>query len=129
MNRSLWVAQVILMLLFISTGVMKLMMPAAGLRQMTGLPGVWMHFVSLCEILGGLGLVLPGTLRKWRGLTPIAAACLEVVMVGAVTVTIQHRQPAMTLILPVVTGILLAWILLARRSWAVPAAERPASAT
>ena len=37
------------------------------------LPDLFIKFIGLCEILGALGLVLPGLLKIRRQLTPLAA--------------------------------------------------------
>jgi hypothetical protein len=39
--------------------------------------------IGICEVLGALGLVLPGPTRIHPGLAPLAAAGLVVIMVGA----------------------------------------------
>jgi hypothetical protein len=57
------------------------------------------------EILGGLGLVLPGMPRIRTGLTPLAAAGLSIIMTGAAVVTIQTMGSAPAA-LPFVTGVL-----------------------
>ena len=61
------------------------------------------------EILGGLGLVLPGMLRIRTALTPLAAAGLFIIMVGAVVITIQTMGSALAA-LPFVTGALALFV-------------------
>ncbi len=53
-----------------------------------------------------LGLVLPWALKIKPSLTPLAAMCLVVIMVGAVMVTVKTQGVAPA-VLPFVTGILL----------------------
>lgn len=117
MNRVLWAVQVLLALLFLFAGVMKLAMPAAVLAQF-GASAALLRFVAVCEILGALALVLPGWLKVRRGLTPLAAAGLIVIMIGAVVISLRSGGAKMAL-LPAVTGALLAWVLAARLGWAV----------
>ncbi len=109
MNRFLWVIQVVLALLFLFAGGAKLVVPAAALTAQTPLPALFLRFVSVMEILGGLGLVLPGLLHIQVKLTPLAAACLVIIMIGAVVVTIPTMGVAMA-ILPFVTGVLAAFV-------------------
>src|SRR6185437_6920911 len=70
-NRLLWVAQIVVALLFVFAGSMKFIMPAAKLQQgPVVLPIAFIHFIGICECLGALGLVLPGVLRFQTWLTP-----------------------------------------------------------
>jgi len=69
--------------------------------------GGFIHFIGVCEVLGGLGLVLPGLLRIRPGLTPLAAAGLVVIMIGATVVSIPMGAVAA---LPLVVGILAAFV-------------------
>jgi uncharacterized membrane protein YphA (DoxX/SURF4 family) len=87
MNRILWVLQVGLGVFFVAFGVVHLVVPE-------GLPGPaeWVYELSTpvhvvagtAEILGGLGLILPSVTRILPWLTPLAAAGLVIVMLGAV---------------------------------------------
>jgi len=82
----LWTIQVLLAALFLLAGGMKLVSPTAALTQQVTLPGPFLRFIGVAEVLGALGLVLPGLLRLRTGLTPIAAAGLVIIMAGAVRV-------------------------------------------
>ena len=117
MNYTLWTVQWILALLFLFTGSMKLVLPMAELTKMSPLPGWFIRFVGVCEVTGAFGLFLPGLLRIRQELTSMAAACLTVIMIGAIAVTIPTMggAPAM---LPFVTGLLTVFV--ARGRWAAP---------
>ena len=109
MTHALWVAQTLLALLFLFAGVMKLVLP---LDQMTGpveLPGFFLRFIGVAETLGALGLILPGLLGIRPGLTPLAAAGLVVIMIGATVVTVAGGDVAMAGI-PAVIGLLAAFV-------------------
>jgi len=122
-NRLLWVIQVVLALLFLFAGGAKLMMSAVDLTAQVPLPAAFLRFVSVMEILGGLGLLLPGLLHIQVKLTPLAAAGLVIIMIGAVVVTIQTMGVAMAA-LPFVTGVLAAFVAYGR--WRVaPLAANP----
>ena len=84
-------------------------MSAADLTAQTPLPAAFLRFIGVMEILGGLGLVLPGLLHIQVKLTPLAAAALVVIMIGAVVVTIQTMGIAMAA-LPFVTGVLASFV-------------------
>lgn len=98
MNIALWIVQGILALLFLFAGGMKLVMPIEALTQQTPMPGLFLRFIGLAEVLGGLGLVLPGLLRIRPGLTPLAAAGLSIIMIGAVGLTLSSGDPKTALI-------------------------------
>jgi hypothetical protein len=61
----------------------------------------------VCELLGALGLILPGLLRIRPGLTTLAAAGLVIIMVGATVLTFVADGVAPALF-PLVVGLLSA---------------------
>ena len=109
MNRVLWVVQILLALLFLFAGGTKLFMSAAELTGQSPMPVWFLRFIGVMEVLGGLGLVLPGMLRIHTALTSLAAAGLSIIMIGAVVVTIQTMGAA-TAALPFVTGALTIFV-------------------
>jgi hypothetical protein len=113
----LWIVQVVLALLFLFAGGMKLVMPVAELTKQSPLPAGFLRFIGVCEVLGALGLILPGALGIRRGLTALAAAGLVIIMIGAVVVTLAAGQGAAAVI-PLVVGLLAAVVAIGRRRWA-----------
>jgi len=91
MNILLWIIQALLSLLFIFAGVMKFLMPVAEMQKGAPvvLPGWFFHFIGVCEILGGVGLILPALLRIKPGLTPLAATGLGIITLGAAVITVK----------------------------------------
>src|SRR3954464_6696272 len=87
MNRTLWIVQALLAALFVFAGGMKLVLPIEEMTKDMALPGMFLRFIGVAEVLGGLGLVLPGLtgIRPW--LTPLAAAGLAIIMIGAVVIS------------------------------------------
>jgi len=78
MNIVLWIIQALLALLFLFTGGMKLVLSIEQIQAMGSpnqivLPALLVRFIGLCEVLGALGLILPGLFRIRPGLTPLAA--------------------------------------------------------
>ena len=111
LNKALWTIQVLLALLFLFAGGAKFVMPADQMTQ--GMPA-WMsisflYFIGACEVLGAFGLILPGLLHIKPGLTPLAAAGLTVIVIGATVVTVMGGMIA-TAALPLVTAILAAFV-------------------
>ena len=107
LHYGLWIIQVILALIFLFAGSMKLIVPIEQMKGPVQLPGLFLRFIGVCEVLGGIGLVLPGLLRIRPGLTPLAAAGLVIIMIGATATTIMGGQAAIA-ILPFAVGVLLA---------------------
>jgi hypothetical protein len=73
------------------------------------LPGAFLRFIGVAEILGAIGLILPGLLRIKPWLTPLAAAGLAVIMVGATVLTLMTGAVAMVP-MPLVVGILAVFV-------------------
>lgn len=110
MTYALWIIQTLLGLLFVVSGAMKFAMSVAEMtKNMPSMPGWFLHFIGVMEILGGLGLILPSLLRIRPGLTPLAAAGLVIIMIGAtvITLTTMGVGPAM---LPLIVGILCVFV-------------------
>ena len=106
-NLVLWILQGLLALLFLFAGGAKLMMPIAEMTRQTSLPGPFLRFIGVAEILGAMGLILPALLGIRPLLTPLAAAGLVIIMIGATVLSLPMGPMAF---LPLVTGILVAFV-------------------
>jgi uncharacterized membrane protein len=111
---ALWIVQGVLAALFLFAGIAKLAMPMAEMARMSPLPAAFLKFIAVCEVLGALGLVLPGLFRIRVGLTPLAAAGLTVIMLGAVVVTVMTQGVAAAAF-PLVVGVLATLVAGTRR--------------
>jgi len=80
------------------------------------LPALFIKFIGVVEVLGGLGLVLPGLLRIKKGLTPLAAIGLTIVMIGAVIITIAGDGIKLA-ITPIIVLLLCVFVAYGRRDW------------
>src|SRR5262245_21107424 len=110
MNIALWIIQGLLALTFLLAGGSKLVMPIEAMQQgPVVLPGLLMRFIGVVDVLGALGLILPSLLRIRPGLTPLAAAGLLIIMIGAVGITIAGGDAAHAPI-PAVIGLLAAFV-------------------
>ena len=121
MNALLWVLQGLVALVFLFSGGTKLVISTEAMQKMSPpnsimLPGVFLKFIGVMEILGGLGLILPGLTNIRRGLTPLAAMGLLIIMIGAVVISIMGPGVG-TAIIPLIVGILCAVIAYGRRDW------------
>ncbi len=118
----LWIIQGLLALVFLFSGASKLVMSIEEMTKDVALPGAFLRFLGVAEVAGGLGLVLPGLLGIRPGLTPLAAACLVIIMIGATVITATTMGVGLALI-PLMVGLLAAFVAYGR--WRlVPLAER-----
>jgi len=95
--------------LWIATGILAAMMAVAGLTKATqprekliaSGPGMAyvedfddqsVRLLGIVEIVGAVGLILPGVLNIAPILVPIAATCLAILMVGAVVVHMRRGE-------------------------------------
>ncbi|MFC0264194.1 DoxX family protein [Fontibacter flavus] len=87
LHISLWVAQVVLALMFLMAGAMKSTQPveelAKSMSWVNDFSAGMVKFIGVSELLGGIGLLLPAILRIKPILTPLAAMGLFTVMVFA----------------------------------------------
>ena len=133
MTYALWVVQVLLGLFFaLGSGAPKLLLPAEALPMPIPLPQPFLWFIGVAEVLGGLGLILPGLLHVRPGLTPLAAAGLVLVTIGATVYQLAASQPESAVFAGVI-GLLAAfvaygrWRLAPHRGPSRPSALQPAS--
>ncbi len=113
MNTALWIVQGLLAALFLLAGGFKLFTPLASLSKKM----LWVQMypawapkaLGLAEILGALGRVLPGYLGIEPVLTPLAAGCLAVLMVGATRTHLKLKEPALPAIIPALLCAFVAW--------------------
>ena len=86
MHITLWILQIILGLYFMTLGIMHFIIPP-NLPQIMSwfydLPPTLHYFSGSVEILGSLGLILPGLTKVQTRLTPLAGTGLALLMVGA----------------------------------------------
>jgi hypothetical protein len=98
MTYALWVVQALLALVFLFAGGMKLVLPLDALKGPVEVPGWFLRFIGAAEVLGALGLLLPGIFKTRPGLTPLAAAGLLIVMIGATVLTFRSGMVGPALI-------------------------------
>ena len=109
MNVTLWIIQGLLAALFLLAGGAKLVMSADQMAGPVALPVWFLRFIGVAEVLGALGLVLPGLLRIRPGLTPLAAVGLVIIMIGATVVMWAGGMVAVAL-MNVVVALLAAFV-------------------
>jgi uncharacterized membrane protein YphA (DoxX/SURF4 family) len=117
MNVALWILQAVLALLFIGAGAVKMIKPKDQLLERMSwaedFSPPMVKFIGATEVLGGLGLILPALTGIAPILTPIAAAGLVLVMIGAAIVHLRRKEYS-GLTAPVVLGLLALFVAVER---------------
>ena len=117
MNTALWIVQGLLAFAFVAAGGMKLAKsredllsdPKMGWAE--DFPAGAIKLIGVAELAGGLGLVLPQATGIVPVLTPVAAAAMVLVMLGAVGTHVKRGEmgalgpPAVLMLL----SALVAW--------------------
>ena len=111
----MWIVQGVLAAMFLLAGGSKLVMTA---EQMASpgpvqFPVLFIRFIGVCEVLGAIGMILPGATGVRPGLTPLAAAGLVVIMIGATVVNIMNGMAPFA-IPTAVLGLLAATVVVFR---------------
>lgn len=87
MNTFLWILQGLLAAVFMMTGLMKLVMKKEAAADRMGYVEDFtqsqLHGIGVLELMGAAGLILPPLTGILPILTPLAALCLALIMVGA----------------------------------------------
>jgi hypothetical protein len=109
LGATLWTVQGLLAAVFLFAGSVKFVMPIEMMTEQFPLPAWFLYFTGAAEVLGALGLVLPGVTGIRTALAPLAAAGLAIVMIGATTLSLATPAPEMA-VMPLVVGILAALV-------------------
>ena len=114
MNVTLWIVQGLVALAFLFAGGTKFTMSPEEMSAGTPFPGAFFYFIGACEVLGALGLIVPGLLKVKRGLTPLAAAGLTIIMIGATALTAMgmggEGVPPIAALIPLALGLLTTFV-------------------
>jgi hypothetical protein len=114
MTYVLWIVQGLLALLFLFTGGIKLVLPIEVMTEQmpVPLPGPFLRFIGVAEVLGAVGLILPWLLGIRLGLTRLAAAGLVIIMTGATVLTLAGVVPGGVVgaLIPLMVGLLSAFV-------------------
>jgi len=127
MTYVLWIVQGLLALIFLFVGGIKLVLPLEVMTEQTPLPGLLLRFIGVAEVLGAIGLILPGVLGIRPDLTPLAASGLVIIMIGATVLTLAGVVPggAAPALIPLVVGLLSAFVAYGRWRLAPQSERRP----
>ncbi|ACQ78679.1 DoxX family protein [Beutenbergia cavernae DSM 12333] len=96
MNLALWITAGLLALAFLGSGAVKLVKSrddvVAAYAWAEDFSKGQIRLIGAAEVLGAVGLVLPPALGTMTVLTPVAAAGLALLMVGAVIVHLRRGE-------------------------------------
>lgn len=115
-----WIAQGLLAFAFLGAGAMKLFTPYA---QMVDDPNMaWtmdfselqIKLISIAEILGAFGLIIPMFVAKIRPIVPVASSALAVVMIGAIFTHLGRGEPV---IVNIILLLLASYVTFSRRGY------------
>ncbi len=110
LSVALWIVQGFLAaFFFLASGGPKLVLPTEMLAMPIPLPHPFVLFIGVAEMLGALGLILPGLLHTRPGLTPLAALGLVLVTLSATVYQLMAGQPG-SAAFATVMGLLAAFV-------------------
>jgi DoxX-like family len=99
LHVALWLAQILLALLYVGTGVFKLATPIATLAALWPWAGAHpnlLRWTGIIDLAGGIGVVLPALVRIRPGLTVLAALGLAALQAGAIVFHVARGEVANT---------------------------------
>jgi hypothetical protein len=82
-------------------------MPVEMMTKEIHLPGLFLRSIGILEVLGALGIILPGLLKFMPELTSLSAGGLVVIMIGAASLTLTTATP-IGAVFPIIVGVLAA---------------------
>jgi uncharacterized membrane protein YphA (DoxX/SURF4 family) len=102
MNVFLWIVASLLAALFLAAGLMKLTQSKeklganASMKWTDDFSAGVIKLIGTTEVLGALGLILPGAFGIAPVLVPLAASGLAIIMIGAIITHTRRKeyQPA-----------------------------------
>jgi uncharacterized membrane protein YphA (DoxX/SURF4 family) len=96
MSITLWVVQVLLAVAFLGAGATKLSQPkeklAKNMAWVEDFSQGTVRLIGTLEVLGAIGLVLPALTGVLPWLTPLAAAGLVLLMIGAALAHLRRTE-------------------------------------
>jgi uncharacterized membrane protein len=98
MNTILWIAQAILSLAFLYSGINKTVLSeqqliTKGQTGVVNLSNASIKLIGISEILGAIGIIIPWYTKIWPVLTPITAICFAIIMVLAARIHYRLKEP------------------------------------
>lgn len=97
MSTLLWIAGGVLAAMMLIAGLTKALQTKeklyqSGLTYVEDLPAQFVRALGVAEVLGAIGLVIPGLVGVAPALVPVTALCVGVTMAGAVVVHARRSE-------------------------------------
>lgn len=115
MNVALWVAAGLLAAVHLAAGLMKLVKPKEALAEQMAWASSFsarsIYAIGAVEVLGAIGIVVPGAVRVAVVLVPLAAVGLALLQAGAALVNVRFEEAKrlpLNVVL-VVLSVFVAW--------------------
>jgi uncharacterized membrane protein len=95
---AVWIISGLLAFAFLAGGIVRLLVPAStygtwpNQQWILSVPRAGIVAISIAEILGAIGLILPALTGIAPILTPLAACGLALIMVGALVFHLRRRE-------------------------------------
>jgi uncharacterized membrane protein YphA (DoxX/SURF4 family) len=125
-RAGLWVVQILLFVVFVGTGLWKLLTPIPQLAAMIPwageVPAAFLHATAVLDLLGGVGILLPALTRIAPGLTVLAALGCTALQVSAIVFHLSRGEAADTPFNVLLVG--LALVVFWGRWWKAPVTVR-----
>ncbi|MEO3891513.1 DoxX family protein [Nonomuraea sp. B5E05] len=115
MNVFLWIVQIFLAVIFVMSGLVKILQSRDKLVPkypwVQDFSPASVRSIGMLELLGAIGLVVPAATGIAPVLTPVAGTGLAITMAGALALHIRRREPSGLLVpgLLFVLAALVAW--------------------
>ncbi|WP_413452691.1 DoxX family protein [Georgenia phoenicis] len=112
MEIWLWVVTAVVAIIFLGSGVSKIVTSRqalydSGMTYVQDVHPAALKGIGVLELAGALGLVLPPTLERAVHLVPVASGALAVMMLVATALHVRRREPfAVPLALAVIAATL-----------------------
>lgn len=111
MKIVIWIAQILLAVLFALSGFMKLVTPidelAESMAWVEDFSELQIRVIAILEILATIGLILPMILNKYKFLVPLSALGLSITMIGALATHLIRGESVVINIVLFTLGLLV----------------------
>lgn len=129
-RAGLWIVQILLFVVFVGTGLWKLLTPIPQLAAMIPwageVPAAFLHATAVLDLLGGVGILLPALTRIAPGLAVLAALGCAALQVSAIVFHLSRGEAADTPFNVLLVG--LALVVFWGRWWKAPVSAATAEA-